>query len=105
MKRARKKKLCVVFNKARSTWNHLWFEGGRRHSVKLGTLPELPTREEAINRAVELQRQRRLQKERSVPTVTELVDHYRAEKMPTRRDTRGGYESWLRVYILPKWRD
>jgi integrase len=23
--------------------------------------------------------------------------------MPTRHDTRGGYESWLRAYILPKW--
>ena len=23
--------------------------------------------------------------------------------MPTRHDTRGGYESWLRVYIIPKW--
>jgi integrase len=34
-----------------------------------------------------------------------LVEQYRIEKMPTRHDTRGGYESWLRVYILPKWRD
>jgi integrase len=23
--------------------------------------------------------------------------------MPTRSDTRGGYESWLRVYIVPRW--
>lgn len=103
MKRAQKKKVCVVFNKPRSTWHHLWFEGGRRHSLKLGTLAELPTRQHAIDRAKELQRERRLQKERSVPSVAELVEHYRVEKMPTRRDTRGGYESWLRVYILPKW--
>src|SRR5437867_9549222 len=41
----------------------------------------------------------------SVPTVNTLINHYRAEKMPTRHDTRGGYESWLRVYILPKWGD
>jgi integrase len=39
------------------------------------------------------------------PTVKTLVEQYRVEKMPTRHDTRGGYESWLRVYILPKWGD
>ncbi len=32
-----------------------------------------------------------------------LVEQYRQEKMPTRHDTRSSYESWLRVYILPKW--
>jgi hypothetical protein len=41
----------------------------------------------------------------SVPTVGTLVEQYRGEKMPTRKDTRGGYESWLRVYILPRWAD
>lgn len=103
MKRAQKKRVCVVFNKARSTWNHLWFEGGRRHSVKLGTSAQLPTREQAINRAQELQRQRLLQKERSVPTVTELVEQYRSEKMPTRSDTRRSYEVWINNHILPRW--
>ena len=39
----------------------------------------------------------------TAPTVGTLVEQYRGEKMPTRHDTRGGYESWIRVYILPKW--
>lgn len=37
--------------------------------------------------------------------VSTLVEQYRREKMPTRHDTRAGYESWLRVFILPKWGD
>src|SRR5258708_38513509 len=37
------------------------------------------------------------------PTVKTLVAQYRAEKMPTRLDTNRGYESWMRVHILPKW--
>lgn len=101
--RAQKKEPCVVFNKARSTWNHLWFEGGRRHSVKLGTLAELPTRADAVERAKQKKREMRLRIERSVPTVSELVEHYRLEKMPKRKDTNRTYEAWIRNHILPKW--
>jgi integrase len=37
------------------------------------------------------------------PTVEALVEQYRIEKMPTRLDTRRGYESWIRVHVLLKW--
>ena len=37
------------------------------------------------------------------PTVAVLVEQYRSEKMPARLDTHRGYESWIRVHILPKW--
>jgi integrase len=30
------------------------------------------------------------------------VEQYRVEKMPQRLDTNRGYESWIRVHILPK---
>jgi hypothetical protein len=35
--------------------------------------------------------------------VNMLVEQYRAEKMPKRRDTRRSYEVWIRNHILPKW--
>ena len=38
-----------------------------------------------------------------VPTVSTLVEQFKAEKMPNRKDTRRTYESWIRVHILPKW--
>jgi len=103
LKRARKQKLCVVFNKARSTWNWLTSEGGHRRSRKLGTLAELPTKADALRRAEELRRESQLQIERSVPKLSSLIEQYRLEKMPRRHDTRRAYDVWIRNYILPKW--
>jgi hypothetical protein len=103
--RARKKNGSVVFNKARSTWNLLWVENGTRRSRRLGTLTELPTRADALQRADSLRRELRLQQQRSIVTVKQLVEQYRAEKMPKRSDTRRAYEVWLRNHILPRWSD
>jgi integrase len=103
--RARKKNGSVVFNKARSTWNFLWVESGTRRSRRLGTLTELPTRADALQRADSLRRELRLQQQRSIVTVKQLVEQYRAEKMPKRSDTRRAYEVWLRNHILPRWGD
>ena len=105
MRRARKpKKLCVVFNKARSTWNLLCqSELGDRTSRKLGTLAELPTKADALRRAEEIRRELQLKVERSAPTITNLIEQYREEKMPRRQDTRRSYDVWIRNYILPKW--
>jgi hypothetical protein len=41
----------------------------------------------------------------NAPTVSTLIEQYRAEKMPQRYSTRRGYESYLRHRILPRWRD
>jgi len=101
--RARKKNGSVVFNKARSTWNFLWVENGTRRSRRLGTLTELPTRADALQRADSFRRELRLQQQRSIVTVKQLVEQYRAEKMPKRSDTRRAYEVWLRNHILPRW--
>jgi integrase len=35
--------------------------------------------------------------------VAALIEHYRAEKMPKRSDTRRTYDAWLRNHIVPKW--
>lgn len=103
--RAQKPKGSVVFNKARATWNYLWVEDGRRKSCKLGTLAELPSRPDALRKAEMLRRELRLQQERAIVKVRELVEEYRTEKMPRRTDTRRAYEVWLQNHILPRWGD
>jgi hypothetical protein len=101
--RARKPRGSVVFNRLRATWNFLWCEGKQRRSFKLGTLAELPTRADALKKAEAVRRDLRLQQERSVILVNELVAHYRREKMPVRASTRRGYEAWLGNHVLPRW--
>jgi integrase len=101
--RARKPKGSVVFNRLRATWNFLRCEGKKRRSYKLGTLAELPTRADALKKAEAVRRDLRLQRERTVITVKQLVAQYRAEKMPVRASTRRGYEAWLANHVLPHW--
>jgi len=103
--RAQKPKGSVVFNNARATWNYLWLENGRRRSRKLGTIAELPTRPDAEKKADVVRRDLRLVARRTIPTVRQLVEQYRTEKMPRRASTRRGYESWLANYVLPRWGD
>lgn len=105
MKRARKPKGSVVFNKTRVTWNFLWFEAGSRKSRKLGTLLELPTRADALRKAEAVCRELRLVAERTTLAVNRLVQEYRAEKMPRRADTRRSYDVWLSKHIIPRWGD
>lgn len=101
--RARRPQGSVVYNKARATWNFLWVESGRRKSRKLGTLADLPTRDVAWKKAETVLRTLRMIATRSIPKVKDLVEQYRAERMPKRYSTRRGYEVWLRLYILPRW--
>ena len=83
-------------------WNFFWWEDGKRKCKALG---RFPTKAAAWKAAKPLRDalETKPQPTPSVPTVSTLVGQYRTEKMPTRHDTRGGYESWLRVFILPKW--
>ncbi len=103
--RARKAKGSIVYNKSRATWNYLFFEAGIRKSRRLGTLAELPTKQDAERKAEVIKREIRLIDRRSVPTVKQMVEGYRAERMPKRWDTRRSYESWLTNHILPRWGD
>ncbi len=103
--RARRKNGSVVFNKTRATWNFLWLEYGSRRSRRLGTLTELPTRAHALQRADIVRRDLRLQQERTLVTMKQLIQQYRIEKMPKRSDTRRAYEVWLKNHILPRWGD
>ena len=106
MRRARHKRGSVVKDKRRGVWNYLYCDNGVRRTKTVGTLREYPTKSAAWQAVEEIRPTLIAAPEPepvTIPTVKMLVEQYRVEKMPTRHDTRGGYESWLRVYILPKW--
>jgi len=90
----------VVKDRRSQIWQFFWWADGRRHSKTLG---RFPSKTAAWNAAQPFRIQPLQPKPSSGPTVAALVEQYRAEKMPTRHDTRAGYESWLRVFILPRW--
>lgn len=104
---ARVKQGSVVFNKRFGTWNFLWCENGHRRSKVIGTLREFPTKAMAWRAADPLRKPLTQSGSNSgrLPTVRELVEQYRSEKMPRRRMTRQGYNTWLNQYIIPKWGD
>jgi integrase len=83
------------------SWNFLWWENGKRKSRLLGSIIELPQREDAEKKAAPLRRQ--LGRHQPVPTIATLVERYRAEKMPQRMSTQHGYNAWLDNHILPRW--
>ena len=89
----------VVKDRRSKKWQFFWWADGRRHSKTLG---HFPTKTAAWNAAQQF-RLLPQPKQTGVPTVATLVDHYRAEKMPTRLNSNRACESWLRVHILPKW--
>jgi integrase len=107
--RQRNRSGSVVLDKRIRTWNFFFWEKGKRRSKKIGTLSQYPTKASAWRAAKPLRDALESQTQISIsgtaPTVKTLIEQYRVEKMPTRLDTRGGYESWLRVHVLPKWGD
>ena len=90
-------------DKRDKVWQLYWWEDGRRRSKALG---RFPTKSAAWKAAKPLRDAMETEKV-STPsiTVSELVNHYRAEKMPTRYSTRRAYEVWLRHRLVPKWGD
>lgn len=103
MKRARFNTGSVVFDKHIKKWRFLEWINGKRKTRVIGTKQEFPTKAAARKVADSLRTKTAVIV--SGPTLDTLVKQYRAEKMPTRHDTRAGYESWLSVFILPKWKD
>ena len=103
--RARKRDGSVVLDKRIKTWNFFWWENGKRRSKKIGTMSQYPTKASAWRAAKPLRHslENEVKVSSAAPNVSMLVEQYRAEKMPTRLDTNRGYESWIRVHILPKW--
>ncbi len=105
--RARNQVGSVVLDKRIKTWNFFFWENGKRRSKKIGTVSQYPTRASAWRAAKSLrdaiENKSQISLSNVTPTVAALVEQYRVEKMPTRLDTKRGYEVWIRVHILPKW--
>jgi integrase len=92
----------VVQDKRDKVWHFFWWQEGKRKSKVLGRFPTKAIAWKAakpLRDAIETQPQNNS----GIPTVNKLIVQYRAEKMPQRLDTNRGYESWIRVHILPKW--
>lgn len=94
----------VVYNKAKATYNFIWSEDGNRRSKLLRSILQLRNRAEAERAAESLRKLLRTPRQ-PVPTVRELVEQYRIEKMPERPRTKRGYERYLKNHIVPKWGD
>jgi len=99
--RQRQRSGSVVLDKRIKTWNFFYWDAGKRRSKKIGTLRQYPTKASAWRAAKALRDavESHVKVSSNAPKVSTLIEQYRAEKMPTRHDTRGGYESWLRVYM------
>ena len=105
--RVRYQRGSVDFHKNTQTYHFRYRDAdGRRPSVLLGTVKELPTAAK-LQRAVDQVRARVNAKLEAEPDrgidVNELVERYRAERMPKRRSTARGYNSKLRNHIQPRW--
>ena len=104
--RARNRSGSISLDTRIKTWHFFWWENGKRRSKRIGTVSQYPTKASAwraakpLRDAVENQTQVSTS---AAPTVTTLVEQYRAEKMPKRSDTRRSYDVWLRNHIIPKW--
>jgi len=106
--RQRNRSGSVVLDKRIKTWNFFWWENGKRRSKKIGPMSQCPTKASAWRAAKPLRdavEHHVKVVSNAVPTVSTLIEHYRAEKMPKRSDTRRAYEVWLRNHIIPKWGD
>ena len=95
----------MVFDKRIRTWHFIWWENAKRRSKVIGSIREFPTKASAWKAAKPLvsAMENQFQHSAKPGSVGDLVKLYRAERMPQRRSTRRGYESWLNNHILPRW--
>jgi integrase len=95
----------VVLDKRIKTSNFFFWEKGKRRSKKIGAVSQYPTKAAAWKAAKPLRDavENQVIISNAAPTVSTLVEQYRAEKMPQRYSTRRGYEVYLRHRILPRW--
>ena len=92
----------VVQDRRDKVWRFYWWEDGNRRSKTLG---HFPTKAAAWKAAKPMRDALEAtdQNTSGVPTVSTLVEQYKAERMPERKDTQRTYQSWIRVHILPRW--
>lgn len=99
----------IVFNRRSQTWRLFMYDAhGKRRTKTIGTRRELPTKSAARLAAQALRDELLVpadvpRKSVAAIAVAQLVENYRAERMPTRYSTRRSYDVWLRCYVLPRW--
>ena len=81
----------------------MWYGGPIRRSKRIGTKQEFPTKAAAWKEVERLG----LQPTTTEPgdTVRNLIELYKAERMPSRHTTARVYNCFLRNHVLPKWGD
>jgi integrase len=101
--RSRAKTGSVVQDKRDKVWRFYWWKNGKRRSKMLG---RFTTKTAAWSAAKPLRNELECGTDTSKPSapiVSSLIERYRAERMPTRTDTKRSYEVWISNYIVPKW--
>jgi integrase len=101
----RQRQGSVVLDKRIKTWNFFFWENGKRRSKKIGSLSQYPTKASAWRAAKPLRDavENKARIPNTAPTVSILIEQYRAEKMPQRYSPRYGYDAWLNNHVLPRW--
>ena len=85
-------------------WCFYWRESGKRKCKTLGRFQTKALAWQAakpLRDALELKPQTTTAS--TIPNISALVELYRKEKMPKRKDTRRAYEVWIKHHIIPKW--
>jgi integrase len=100
---SRHKEGSVVQDRRDGVFRFFWWDNGKRKSKVLGRFPTKAAAWKAAKPLRDDLEKPPQPKISSVPTVATLVEQYRKEKMPKRKDTSRTYESWIRLYILPKF--
>jgi hypothetical protein len=102
--RSRVRNGSVVQDKRDKIWRFYWWENGKRRSKALGRFSSKTAAIQAADAVRdELHRPRSVPSVPVVPSVTALIEGYRAEKMPQRHCTKRSYDVWLRLYVEPRW--
>ena len=92
----------VVLDRRDGRWYFYWWENGKRRSKALGrfkTKAAAWTAAKPLRDALEASHKPGT----TSLTVSNLVERYIEERMPTRIDTRRTYTAWIRNHILPQW--
>ena len=95
----------VVQDRRDKVWCFFWWENGKRRSKALGRFSTKAAAWSAAKPMRDRLEAQTVSSRPAKPTVKILVERYRAERMPSRRDTRRAYEVWITNHILPKWGD
>jgi hypothetical protein len=78
----------VRFDKRRKTWNYLWYDAGTRRSRLIGTKQDFPNKAAAWRAVKSMKPKTDAAQPNNAPSVNNLFERYKIEKMPQRRNTK-----------------